>query len=349
MQEFISFCKIIKSSSTPEEIFGKSPDSVGKRYREIAKIIHPDHNPKNQATAEQIFKLLNSWKEKAEERIRLKIYGLYSGGTSHVASSPHTSKVAVGNYELTQKLFSGDLSQIFLATDLRTNEICLLKIALSHQNNDLLANEAKNLKAILDLKLKTSVHLPRFIESFQIKNKHGVLKHVNVFRLTTNVYYSLEEVHKKYPSGIPASASAWIFNRVLAGLFACHASEIVHGSILPSHILICPKTHNAKIIDFSYSTDEGSKIKAIVPKYKDFYPNEIFDKISSLSSDIFMAAKCIEWISEKNLPREISGFLKYCTINNYRGRPNAVDKLFDEFKDVLSTVFGKPKFVEFIM
>lgn len=338
--------KALSLANSPEQVFGAEIQVISTKYKYFAKIVHPDHNARNQELAEKTFKLLNGWKEKADERKRLNIYGKYNSTTP--ASKP-VSSLIIGHYEVSQKLFSGDLSQIFLANDQRNGDSVLLKIASVHQNNDLLKNEADNLKSILDLELKTVVHLQKLINSFEIKDSKGVQKRVNVFPLTKNIYYSLEEVKKKYTKGVPPKTAAWMFNRILGALFAAHAAGIVHGAIVPSNFIVCPETHNGKLIDWSYSAKEGEKLKAIVPKYKDFYPAEVFDKTSSFATDIYMAAKCIKWISDENLPREIVGFLNYCMIANKKGRPYNVGDLYDEFKEVLDKLYGKPKFVEFKM
>lgn len=333
-------------ASSPEQVFGMEVEIISAKYKYFAKIVHPDHNPKNKELADKTFKLLNHWKEKAEERKRLKLYGKYNTATP---TSKPVNNLVIGHYEVNQKLFSGDLSQIFLATDQRNGDSVLLKIASVHNNNDLLKNEADNLKSILDLGLKTNVHLQKLVMSFEIKDSKGVQKRVNVFPLTKNVYYSLEEVKKKYPHGVPPKTVAWMFNRMMGALFAAHAAGIVHGAIVPSNFIVCPETHNGKLIDWSYSAKAGSKLKAIVPKYKEFYPAEVFNKTSSFATDIYMAAKCIKWIADNNLPREINGFLNYCMIANVKGRPDDVGKLFDEFGEVLGKLYGKPQFIEFKM
>ena len=114
--------------------------------------------------------------------------------------------------------------------------------------------------------------------------------------------------------GIPASASAWMFNRLLAGLFVAHSVGIVHGAIVPCNLLINTELHNGRIIDWCYSAKAGSKIKAIVPKYKVFYPKEVFNKTSSFAVDISMAARSIKWLlmGNQKTPPQINGFLDYC-------------------------------------
>jgi len=339
--------KLFTNSSHPEEVFGPLVEpkevNLNKSYKYFAKLTHTDHNLSNAALAEECFKLLGAWKEKANEKLRIGAYGKFSK-TSY-SSSPKS--VNIGGVELGQKLFDGDLSQIFIGK--KGDHEVLVKIVNSHKNNDLMLNEFRNLQKIFQRGSRVLIHLPEILNSFEIKNSQGVLKRVNVFALPEDKFYTLEEVKNKYPQGLEGRHIAWMFNRIMSAIFAAHISGIVHGAIVPSNLLIDVEKHNVKLIDWCYSAEEGQKLKAIVPKYKDFYPHEVFRKTSNFGTDIYMAAKCLLDILHADAPYEIRGFLRYCCIENLPSRPQDVGILFHEFKETLVNLYGKPKFVELKM
>ncbi len=128
-----------------------------------------------------------------------------------------------------------------------------------------------------------------------------------------------------------------------------HISGIVHGSVLPSHVLIHP-TRRLKLIDWTMSEEAGSSFKNISTEYKDWYPSEVFAKTPvHPRTDIYMAAKCALFLlgSINIVPAKIKNYLELCVSPN--NRPHDAWKMHDDFDELLKRVYGKKEYFELSM
>ncbi len=122
-----------------------------------------------------------------------------------------------------------------------------------------------------------------------------------------------------------------MFKRLLVGIGFVHTKDVVHGAIIPPHVMVHPIGHGAKIIDWCYAVDlretdpkkaakaaapdpktawsrlvpptlvnpgpGAGRVKAISAGWKEFYAPEILKKeVVSPSTDIYMAAKCAVYL-----------------------------------------------------
>ncbi len=80
-------------------------------------------------------------------------------------------------------------------------------------------------------------------------------------------YVPMSEVIAAYPKGLDFRDVAWMYKRLLSGLGFVAEMGVVHGAILPSHVLVHPTGHGAKIIDWSYSLNFAALLapKAVDP------------------------------------------------------------------------------------
>jgi hypothetical protein len=160
---------------------------------------------------------------------------------------------------------------------------------------------------------------------------------------------TLEEVMEAYPEGIHPRDAGWIWRRILAVLGFAHSVRLVHGAVLPEHVMIHPKTHGLVLVDWCYSVAEGSKIPALVTRHSDLYPPEAAKGQPFLaSSDIWMAAQCVLAVSGSRLPPLMASFAGSCLLPGRR-RPAAAWPLIGELDDLLHQLFGPPAFHEFTM
>jgi len=199
-------------------------------------------------------------------------------------------------------------------------------------------------------------HVPVCHESFLIKDG-STKKYVNIFDPLKS-YHSLQEIIDNYPDGVDPRDMAWMLNRMLGALLFAHQNNVVHGAILPCHIMLRMEDRNGVLIDWSYSAKRGEKISAICPNYLEYYPVDILDgKPASYGQDLYMLAMCMVRLLGGNLgkksipasvPKQIAGLLKACLLN-YKQRSDDAFELFEDFQKVLTALYGKRKFREFIM
>jgi hypothetical protein len=350
---------LLRHATSPHDIFGPLADdphtTLKRRYRELASIAHPDHNPGQPAEAKEAFQSLQHWYEIAQHQIEQRVYGLTEQIT--VVTAKH-------RYVGYEPPLSGDLCDLF-PVDVDGMGV-LLKIARAARNNDLLQAEAQTLRRIdraLDGQA-VRAHFPTLVEHFVMSDAAGIQRQGNVLVAETATY-SLAEVLRAYPSGIALADAAWMFNRILAALGVAHGLGIVHGAVVPAHVLIRPADHNGILIDWCYSVSAGAPLKAISPPYAADYPPEVRERLPATpATDLYLAARCLLRLLgagsaapstgvvedlPPSIPKPLRGLLRACLIPSPQRRANDAWQLFDDFREILHRLYGPRTFRPFHM
>jgi hypothetical protein len=341
----------LKIAVAPEDVFGsiKGP-SVISCWRHLVKLCHPDVTKDPRAA--EIFAELTRWKAIADAKM---LAGTYGNGKPHVMPAPKPPpaspiRVTIGKhtYVLREALFEGDIATLYAS-----DEPFIFKIARSGADNDLMEAEQKALRTIFPdphkLPQGDTRLLPRLIDSFSLSSKPGSNRRVNMLTRHDD-HFSLVEVESAHPRGIDFRDFAWMFKRALAGMAVAHRAGVIHGAILPPHVLIQPIDHGAKIVDWCYAVPVGSPMRAIVNKYRDFYPPEVFKKGPATPGlDIYMLAMCGQWLLDANAPRAIRSFLRGCLLAMPSRRPQDAIRLHREFDELLEQLVGPKKYRPFDM
>ena len=355
-----------------EEVFGvlagsqdEKFDAARRLFRQMAKAVHPDlfqdHADFKQADA--AFKKLVYFWEQAQARLENGSYGTTAPTEGFVPFSIRTKK---SHYAVKRPLARGDISALYIASSMPDSEPdCLLKIPVRPQDNDLLSNEARILAH-----LRASADYPRLrhfvsqlVDSFAYQEQtSGVVRQINTLAYLDG-FYSLKEVRQIYPQGIDPRHMAWIWRRLLVALGFAHLNNIIHGAVLPTHVLIHPKLHGVILIDWSYAvldpSTSGESISAISSDYRDWYPAEVFAReIPTPGLDIAMAARCMIDLlggnDHKNtmphsVPWQIQSHLKGCVLPEPRQRPQDAHVLLANFDALIQRLWGRRTFQEFSM
>lgn len=344
---------LLHKAARPEDVFGPlvgdQERALRRSYHDLATAVHPDHNPGHRAAAEEAFKLLQAWYGSALRRVKSGTYG--------VREPLISASTKLHHYEGDAPPIQGDLADLYPALADGADAV-LLKVTRHPRNNDLLSAEARALLRI-DRELagqRIREHFPRLRESFVLKDGSGVQRVTNVLRHERD-FVSLAEIVAAYPRGIDAADAAWMFNRILTALANTHHLGLVHGAVIPSHILIRPGDHNGMLIDWCYSVEKGAAIKAISPTYAALYPPEVTAKQpASPATDIYLAASTLSLLLggrgeqlPPTVPKQIRALLRACLIPAPSRRINDAWQLFDDFREILGQLYGPPKFRPFQM
>ncbi len=343
--------QLMLHATEPEGVFGglgdEPEDALRRQYRAMAIAAHPDHNPGQWASANEAFRQLQGWHAAAQRKLAEGSYGkaerirAASGGRTYVG---YTEPI------------TGDLCDLFPARS--DGEPALLKVARSPRNNDLLATEAHALRRIdTDLAGQpVRAHFPTCVESFMLRDTAGNPRHINVLRPEPGTY-ALAEVLRAYPQGLHPADAAWMFNRTLAALGTAHGMGLVHGAVLPTHMLIRPSDHNGILIDWCYSVAIGEPIKAISTPYTDDYPPEVSARQGATpATDLYMAARLMVRLlggsgaePPERTPRPIQALLRACLIPAPARRHRDAWQVLEDFRAILGDLYGPPTFRPFRM
>ncbi|HEX9369405.1 MAG TPA: hypothetical protein VF897_00290 [Roseiflexaceae bacterium] len=340
---------LLRRAARPADVFGALAGdphvALRRRYRELAALAHPDRNPARVAEASEAFRALQAWYAAARRDLAQGAY-----------AAPPRIEATTRRHRYTGHAppLRGDLCDLFPAG--AGGSPVLLKVARQARDNDLLAAEARALRRIgRELAGQPlRAHFPTLIEHFLLRDAAGALRHTNVLRAEDG-YVALAEVLRAYPGGLDAADAAWMFNRLLAALGVAHGLGIVHGAVLPAHVLIRPADHNGMLIDWCYSVADGEPLKAISPPHAADYPPEVHARQPATpATDIFMAARCMARLLggdaqdlPARVPRPIAALLRACLLPSPHRRPGDAWQLFDEFQEILRRLYGPPTFRPF--
>ena len=239
--------------------------------------------------------------------------------------------------------------------------MALFKIARSSVDNDLVKHEAVVLRRIWpegQEDEKFFRYLPRLVDS----GEHESLQY-NIFPRFSE-YVSLADILKAYPDGIDFKDMVWMFKRALVGIGFVHKCSVVHGAMIPPHILVHPVEHGAKLIDWSYAVeDQKHPVKAMVPEWDRYYSEAILNKRRvAPATDIEMITRCMMGLVGGDpktgkmpdaVPERIQGFMGNLLDNGYVESTWDIAELawevHDAFDDLLRKVVGKRKYRPFKM
>ncbi len=86
---------------------------------------------------------------------------------------------------------------------------------------------------------------------------------------------SLLDVRRALPHGVPPVVSIWMWRRVLEMVTFLHASGVVHGALLPRHLLVQEGDHGMRLVGFSCAGASGEPLRALVADDERLYPERL--------------------------------------------------------------------------
>lgn len=372
---------ILLRARCPEDIFGTLGGmgvpvatrlvALKKAYHHAVLVVHPDKYAGAGAVEEsllatELFGKLTEWKSVAEAKIAS---GSYGDEKPHVPAPPAVKAVAQviqtpkRKYVVSDLIAEGDLADVYFCSYVEgaAEHKAAFKIAQSAGDNDLLENEARVLGAMYPKKQAEERfyrYLSKPLDSFLLRAGREAARRVSVMQLAEG-FVSLSAILTAYPKGVDYRDAVWMFKRALAGLWYVHRQKlVVHGAVLPPHLLFHPTGHGAKIVDWCYAVsdwpEKKTHVRAISKAYRAYYPPEILaKKPPSPQSDLFMLGKCMVALLGGDVatgrvpdavPKAIRSFLASLLIEKQSMRPEDAGKLHEEFDALLLSVIGKPKY-----
>ncbi|HEV2660199.1 MAG TPA: serine/threonine-protein kinase [Ktedonobacteraceae bacterium] len=362
---------LLAKARSAEEVFGQLAGTQAEMFeaargtfRHMAKALHPDRYQKASEVerADVAFKKLAHFWEQARASIEKGTYG-----ASAERFAPFTMRTRKALYTVERLIAYGDLCAVYAGNATRADgqSSVLLKLPLKPENNDLITNEARILKHLRASKEyeKLRHFVAQLVDAFSYQEEaSGMVRQVNVLAYIEGLF-SLKEVRAAYAQGVDARDMAWIWRRLLVALGLAHANNVLHGAVLPTHILIHPQQHGVVLIDWSYAVlnpdETGEHIRAISSAYRDWYPPEVFAKKTPTPGlDIAMAARCMidllggdaqHCTLPETVPWQIRNHLKGCTLAAPQMRPQDVQLVLNEFDALIERLWGPRVFREFPM
>jgi hypothetical protein len=313
--DLIRACYLIENAKDAHDLFDNDEREAKLKYQRLARIIHPDVTRGNKRAEEAFKRLTELW---------------------------------VDYRKPAPEVIHGDIADLF------TVPSGLMKIPREVRDNDLMEREARALKRIR--KEGKERYWPFVSELIFTERQRdpatGIVRRANTIKALDG-FVSLEEVARAYPQGIHPRDVAWIWRRVLTAIGLAHSASVIHGAVLPPHVMIHSEDHGLTLVDWCYSvTGNHGRIPAIVSKHRQDYPAEVKDKETpSPGTDIYMAAQTMYYLMCPNVhgSAQLASFARGCSLSNPDRRPQNAWALISELDDLLERLFGPPKFHEFRM
>lgn len=324
--------KAVDSATTAHDLFNGDKAKAQRIYRALAKALHPDHVPAaNLSEANAAFaKLSTMW----------DAYASGDAGRTFASVTIATSKRA---YVVGDLVAQGDIAGLYRAQyreDDTTHDV-ILKMTRTALNNDLVENEARVLKQFADKVDPTGLpFVTQLLDTLRFSDSgSGVQRSVNVLT-PLDGFYTLEQVRAAYPDGLDIRDVMWMWKRLLIAIGHAHRAGVVHGAVLPQHVLIHPDEHGLVLVDWCYAaialpikgkrfvpdggwhdiaeeydTDdvEFPALKALVPTHQGFYtPEALARKQVTPQTDVVMATRTIQTLFNDATPLRIKRFAEAC-------------------------------------
>lgn len=242
----------------PADLFGDDEAEAARRYRRLARLVHPDAT--GGRTRDAFIRLNDLWR------------GYRGGDPATITTRRHA-------YRLEGGAIGGDLAELYRARVGPGRDV-LLKMPRDPRDGDLVEREAVALRQLpKDGDGKFLPYVPRLVESFRHRDAAtGAQRQVNVIAALDG-FHSLAEVGRAYPDGVDPRDAAWMWRRLLVGLGFAHRAGVLHGAVLPDHVLIHPEEHGLVLVDWCYSvpgcyahTDPSGRVPAMVDRYAGLVP-----------------------------------------------------------------------------
>jgi hypothetical protein len=277
------------------------------------------------------------------------------------------SWISIGNrhWTLERLIAHGDISDVYTARLARwPTELAIVKLLRNQEDAERFDNEWNALQI---LQQSDAPGADTFVRLIPQPILHGDItaellagRRVNIFRWASGFHHTFDEVIRAYPRGIPPRASIWIWRRILEILSFIHASGMVHGAILPAHLLIQENEHGVRLVGYSFTGRFNEKLRNVSHEYEFFYPKQAQSQsIMTAQLDLAMSARCIVAILggnpetaslPKTTPAPLVDIVQRIALSEPAGVTNEdAWTIREELGEIARNVFGPPQFTPIVM
>jgi hypothetical protein len=272
--------------------------------------------------------------------------------------------VGESHWALGECIANGDLSDVYTGGRARwPTELVIIKLLRDRQNIALFDNEWEVLRSLQRSNAPGAdtftTLIPQPVMHGDISDGLHAGKRVSIFRRASGFRYTFDEVMQAYPQGIPPRASIWVWRRILEVLSFLHNSNIVHGAVLPSHLLVQENDHGVRLVGYSAAGPIGETLRTVSPRYASFYPKSL-QSHSSLTTqlDLIMSARCVIALLggnpendalPKTIPSRLIHLLQHIAFSNPTNSKEDAWSIHEELGAIADDVFGAPQFIPIVM
>jgi hypothetical protein len=211
----------------------------------------------------------------------------------------YTSVLSIGQSHWATRRFiaRGEISDVSMAERARRpTERVLLKILRERDNGHLFDREWEALEKLQHSEapgaaLFTTL-VPQPVARGLVDNGPFLGQRAMAFRWAPGFRHTFEAVRQAYPQGIDPQISIWMWRRILELLTFLHRSGVVHGAVLPPHILVQDGDHGIRLVGYSAAGAPEAPLATVCTRFEKFYPGARL----SPGGDVTMSARSIAFV-----------------------------------------------------
>jgi len=254
-------------------------------------------------------------------------------------------------------LAHGEVSDVYFARRARwPTELAVLKVLRDPDDGSLLESE---LRALERLHRNPAVDGMNFAMRVPFSIVHGTAAGgnagglVGVYRWAQGFLHTFEAIRVAFPNGIAPPASIWIWRRILETLSVMGRAGLVHGAVLPNHLLIQEGEHGVRLVGFGCADLPGAHLRVVCSRFEHLYPTALLAS-GELAQwvDIVMSARCIAYLLggsahdgevPAHVPAPLAEILRRCGSDTNSTVEDSWS-LHQELGEIGRRLFGPPAF-----
>lgn len=275
---------------------------------------------------------------------------------SYSADGQADATLAGFRLRLLGRIAIGHSSDVFLAVRAtRVSERLLLKVLRSTADEALAQNEQQVLARLEVSSARGTAHfanlVPQRAFSGSLVGPGFSATFAAAFRQPPGFAHTLEQLRQRFPGGIDPRHAIWIWRRALELVDWLHRSGVVHGALLPPHLVIDAREHSVGLVGFSCAGAVGTRVRAVDPERLGFYPlADAPRQVLSPGADLAMLARCLVHAlggQAGQVPHHVPGPLARLLAEQGQGS-EALEpiELSWRISEVARECFGAPRFIK---
>jgi hypothetical protein len=199
----------------------------------------------------------------------------------------------------------------------------------------LLRRSLENYRKLMSLKDEASNHFKRYLPVHMELKDDSLIISANE-RIVPLTRLTLDQRHV-----------AWLLSRMLELTAWLHQAGYCHAGINPESIFVVPKTHGIICVSFYHLAKMKQPLASISGRYLDWYPPLIFKEKKAISYlDLALAQRTAIYVLGDRSGNGIK-LKRTCNerlIDFLIAPHHEAYSTYDEYRKLVRTIFGKPKF-----
>lgn len=356
----------LDKATTFQMVFGAIPTGKGvtkyaqrqalkASYRALSLMVHPDKLATLSSSVQKkgtlVFEKLTEAYDRAERAIDAGTYGKAIGAESLNEIAAIELQSSKSTYTLEEKAFAyGDFSVLYRGRSSDGKNV-IAKISSTPPHNIWLEQEAKTIERFHTKPelMEVGKYIPTILDGFYVTNGSKRYR-VNVWEDKPHLL-SIKDLIDAFYEGMDPRDAAWICRRILGQVATASMAGLVHGAIVPDHVMVDIESHDPISIGWSHAIPKGDTLTHIIDRWRAYYPPEVFARQPvDTRSDIFMAGKTMIALlggdpttnkMPKVVPASMAAVVKRCVDADPAKRFQTGKEALDEMTRVVKAEWGR--------